>query len=169
MIKESQAYLIFFRNNLLLLLLPIVLFSVLGFYIQSTKPVLYTMARMLEANVFENDVQKRVLLIDQAVSTTRQQNVLESISNDPDVDLSLFKSAPLTVTVLATSQDPLILKKGLDSVGGYLEERYKLKVIGQDVITVSRSNVLYGILLGAAAGTLCGLFISLVKTYFHRY
>lgn len=167
--KESQLYLNFFKKNLLLLILPLVLFSIVGFYIQTTKPALYTMSRLLEANIFESDVQKRVLLIDQAVSTTRQQNVLESLSSNPYMNLSLFKSAPLTVTVSATSQDPLVLKEGLNGVSDYLEVKYKLKVVGQDITTTSRSNVLYGILLGAAAGALCGLFISLVKTYFHSH
>lgn len=167
--KESQLYLDFLRKNLLLLLIPIVLFSLLGFYIQTSKPIFYTKTRVLEANIFEDDVSKRVLLIDQAVSTTRQPNVLNNLDENPDVEVNLFKSAPLTVTISATSPDPLPLKESLDNVSQYLVEKYQLKIIGKDIDSANRSNVMYGILLGAAAGAICGLFISLIKTYFHRY
>lgn len=167
--KESQLYLNFFKKNLLLLLIPVVLFSLIGFYIQTTKPVIYTESRVLETNIFEGDVQKKVLLIDQAVSTTRQPNVLAGLNQNSNVEMRLFKSAPLTVAVSATSQDPLVLKEGLDSMSSYLEEKYKLKVVGQDISSTNRPNVFYGILLGSLAGALCGLFISLVKTYFHSH
>lgn len=169
MIKESQAYLIYLRKNLLILFLPIVLFSLVGFYIQITKPTVYILSRLLEANIFEDDVQKKVLLIDQAVSTTRQPHVLNGLSKDSSVELQLYKSAPLTITVSAISPEPLVLKTGVDNLSSYLEDKYKLKVVGQDITSVSKSNPLYGILFGATLGAICGLLISLIKTYFQTY
>lgn len=167
--KESRLYLNFFKKNLLLLLLPVVLFSILGFYIQSAKSIIYSRTRILETDIFEEDVTKKVTLTDQAVSTTRSANVLSTLQISPNVEITLFKSAPLTVNLTASSRDPLPLKQSLDKVSVFLEEKYKLETLGQDTESINRPNLLYGTFLGAVMGALCGVIISLIKTYFRIY
>lgn len=167
--KESKLFLNFFKKNLLLILLPLVIFSILGFYIQSSKPVVYLQTRVLEADIFKDDVTKKVLLIDQAVSTTRSANVITTLDIPEEVDINLFKSAPLTVNLTASSKDPLHLKEGLDNVSDHLMDKYKLNVVGKDIESSEKANLLYGLFLGTVIGAVCGLIISLIKTYFRAY
>lgn len=165
--RESKEYLKFFRASILRLAVPIIIGVAVAIWYQSQTPVSYIKTRLFES-AFDENVDKKLLLIDQAVSTTRTPQVLSELTGS-GTRARVYKLAPLTLSLEVTSSNKELLDSTLGGVSKYIILRYPLEIVGRDTESSKSPDLLLAALFGAALGFSAGLAISLIKTYLHRY
>lgn len=164
--RESKLYLNFLKRNLYYFFIPVILALLTGafFYTQTpSKTKIYQIFR-LDYNL--DNINIILALTDQAVEELRSQR-FELVLLDASV--SIYKSAPLNITVEAVSPDrersfALLLKEA-----EYLKQNFSAsELTGPEIIPVEPGLLKY-IISGLIIGGLIGLIISLVREYLKNY
>ncbi len=167
--RESRTYLNFFIRNAWLLLVPSLAFLVMGFIYQSHQYVRYSDSRILSMGYTEANISDRIALTDQAVALTRVLHNRNLLALGSNINLTVFKNAPLMITLKVESINPEQLKASLDKVQQFLDPRFPLLQQGNDMSGVSYPSLYFGLLVGLFIGLTLGLLIALIKDYFRFF
>lgn len=165
--RESQLYLFFIKRNVVLLLIPAIIFSLIGYFYMLSRPVSYKLQRMFEVRYADGEVQEGVTLADEVVTFIRSENIKQSLG--VEATLNAYKPGPLAIYLVAESEARGELRVGADLVTKILTSKYSVEQIGVDVVTKKMPSVYAGFLVGFVTGALIGLFLSLLREYFRTY
>lgn len=164
--RESELYLNFLKRNLHSFLIPVILVLIIGtfFYVQTPSKTKISQTFRLDYNL--QNINIILALTDQAVAELRSQH-FESVF--PDASVSIYKSAPLNVSIEAVSPDrgksfALLLKEA-----EYLRQNFSTAELTVPEITTIEPSLLKYVISGLIIGGLIGLIISLIREYLKNY
>lgn len=166
--KESKLFLNFFKENILLLVLPAMFFGVAGYFYQQSKPSTYKIGQLFEANYSILEVPAKVALMDEAVTLIRSSN-LQAELGIKNAKVAVFKPGPLAIKIEAESQDREVLKSNLNKAEGYLVKNFDVKRVGIIDEQEIKPNLFLGGLAGLSAGFLLGFVVALTISYFKKF
>ncbi len=168
-IKESQIYLSFLRQNLVILALPLILGAGLGFLYSQHQPSVYSSNLLLQMDFTEDNLRERAILTDQATTILRSSQIHQQLKTDLDNKLVIFKSGPVAITVSSEGLDRLKTQQDVNLIENFALESYPIKPVGQVITEVKTSKRLTYLLIGGLLGGALGLIVSLIRTYLRRY
>lgn len=166
---ESRAYLNFFKQNVLFLLLGLVLGGVGGYFYQLNKPVFYKGSSLYEINYDVSNITQKTLLVDEIVTVVRSKNATNKFDLTADSFLRIYKEGPLSFSVESYSPSPQKTIQIHNKIDSFLFSNYSIKVVGNFLIHRQRPAFSQVIPLTMAAGITAALFVSLLKLYFQKF
>lgn len=166
--KELTIYLNFFRKNWALILIPAFLVCVLGFSFQQSKDTVFKIQSLLE---FESNgsLDQTNLLNSQAVTFLRSRNLDERFKLGQDTKLVVYQPGPLSIQIEMESTSLDNLKLSQKQVTDFIEDRYEVKKVGEDVYQTLTPNIYIGIVLGFLIGGFFGIILALIRTYLKNF
>lgn len=167
--RESRLYLRFLRENLFFVLIPGLLFLLAVFLYQRQLLTVYSPQALYEIQYTEGSVSEAVVLADQVVTSVRSENIKQSLGLDPSTEVMVFKPGPISLSVTVVGRDTDTSKGDLNKVAGYLKSKYPVSDVGEAVfLEVSRANHV-DLFYALSIGSLLGLSVALVRSYFKNY
>lgn len=166
--KELTVYINFFRKNLILILTPAFLVCVLAFSFQQEKDTVFKLTTLLE---FEHKgfIEQTNLLSSQAVTFLRSKSLNEMLGLGKESKLIVYQPGPLLIQIELESTSPDSLKLSQKKIIDFIESRYKVKKVGEDVYQTLEPNVYIPTFLGFLTGGFFGIIIALFKTYLKNF
>lgn len=164
--KESQLYIDFVKRNLLLLIAPVILVLIISIYLYAQVPSKVRISQTFKMQYNLENIDTLLALTDQAVAEMRAQRFSDVFGNST---VSIFKSAPLNISIDATSLNrdtsyALLLKET-----EYLRQNFTVAELTNPEITQIEPNLFKYLVSGLIIGGLIGLIISLIKEYLKNY
>lgn len=164
--KESELYLKFIQRNVLFLLIPVILSIIVSIYFYAGVATKVQISQNFKINYNLENIDTMLALTDQAVADLRAQKFA---SLYPDSDVSIFKNAPLSINISASSLNrdasyALLLKEA-----DYLRQNFSIKDLTSPEIILIEPNLLKYLLSGIIIGGLIGLVISLIREYMKNF
>lgn len=166
--RESRIYLNFFRRNLVIIITPAVLGTIIAYFYVMQLPKMYVITRLYEMSYDKSNIAAQIALSDEAITEIRAANIQQSIGISPGTELIVYKPAPLSVYLILQSVN-LSLEGDLQKVDDYLVKKFPVKKIGVDITSEKKLNYLVFFLEGSLGGFLAGILISLIREYFWNY
>lgn len=164
--RESQLYIDFLKRNFIFLITPISLVLIVSIFLCSQIPSKTKISQTFRLDYNLQNINTILALTDQAVAELRSQ-YFESVLTDTSV--SIYKSAPLNITIEALSPDRgkgfVLLLKEAD----YLRKNFSAAELTGPEITVIEPSLLKYIISGLIIGGFMGLIISLIREYLKNY
>lgn len=120
-------------------------------------------------NYNQEDVAQKISLTDEAVSVIRSENVNSQLGVSGNTTLSIFKPGPLLISLSISSTDRLSTQTVLNKSSDYLVSHYPAIIMGQDIFSIRKHNLLLGVGGGLTVGFLLGILISLIRGYFKNF
>lgn len=164
--RESELYLNFLKRNLYYFLIPVILVLIIGtfYYVQVPSKTKISQTFRLDYNL--QNINIILALTDQAVAELRSQR-FEPVLTDTSV--SIYKGAPLNITVEVVSPDrsksfTLLLKEA-----EYLRQNFSVAELTGPKITAIEPSLLKYIISELIIGGFIGLIISLIREYLKNY
>lgn len=167
--KESRLYLKFFKDNLLIILLPALLLGVVSLFYQLSKPEDYKATRLFEVIYNLENVSEKIALTDQAVAMTRSLNLTRALDVGDNTQVVVFKPSPLSIQIEARSVGEAESVEAVNKLSIFLSQNYHVKELGQAMVLKEDKSLSFPTLLGFFAGMLAGLIFSLIRAYFKNY
>ncbi len=167
--RESKFYLGFFKRNLLVFIVSVVLFSAMGFYYQLSRPVSYSVNRVLEVSYEPNTASEKVIISDSAVSLAREKALHKKLGIEDGSNISIIKSSSLTIKIDSVSKSVFLAKENLEKITAFINEKVEISRVGVDIQSKLLTNVYVGLTVGLVVGFIVALFISLIREYFKKY
>lgn len=164
--RESSLYLKFFKENLVLILLPLLIFTVASFIYQGSKHPLYRSSILLQMQYTDTNVADRISLTDEMVAEARSAYLRGDFQLKPGESVNVFKPSPLSAEVSLISTYP---SNDVTLVVSTLTSRFPAKQIGERIDSVQKSFNPILIFIGSSVGLAIGLLISLTKSYFKNF
>ncbi len=164
--KESQLYFDFIKRNLVSLFVPIILVLIISIYFYAQVPSQVRISQTFKMNYSIENIDSVLALSDQAVAQLRSQRFAAIF---PDATASIYKSAPLNISIESTSLTrdtsyTLLLKQT-----EYLRQNFQVEELTSPEITQIEPNLFKYLVSGLIIGGLVGLVISLVREYLRNY
>lgn len=163
--RESKAYINFFKRNWLFLIVPGLIGAMIGVAVQINKPIKYYESRVLEMGFTQNNIGERIALTDQVTTFVREGANRRVLSLDPGVVMVAYKSAPLLINLRVEGSQKESLGANLSRVEKMLVDKYDLQPIGSDLFETEVASLLIGFLIGLFAGLSTGILGVLIKEY----
>ncbi len=167
--KESKLFLDFFRRNLLLIVLPVLIFTLVGVLFQLSKPTIYSQNAKYEMVYEVENIQNRISITDQAVSTIRSLNLQKSLELNSSTELVVFKSGPLLIDLTVNSKSVDQTSQDFNKVSNYLVDNYQVKEVGLEVPSQNRDISPLLIFIALFSGLSVGVVLSLAREYLRNY
>lgn len=164
--KESQLYLDFIKRNLITLVSPVVLVLIISIYFYAQVPAQTKISQSFKMQYQLEDINAVLALTDQAVAELRAQRFAQIF---PESSASIYKSAPLNISIESTSLErdtsyALLLKET-----EYLRQNFQVEELTSPEIILIEPNLFKYLVSGLIVGGLIGLVISLVREYLKNY
>lgn len=166
--KELTIYLNFFMKNWVLILIPAILVCVLGFSFEQSKDKVFKVQSLLEFKQ-NGSLEQTNLLSTQAVTFLRTENLAYRFNLDQETKLIVYQPSPLSIQVELESTSLDKLKLSQREVVDFIEGRYKVKKIGEDVYETLNPNVYLGSFLGFLIGSFLGIILALIRAYLKNF
>src|SRR5688572_3649811 len=103
--RESRLFLNFFKNNILILVIAVIIGLGSGYLWNSQKPTIYTHHTLLELNYPDYKMEDRIILADEIVVKLRSENLERTLGLNPNQTTKIFKPAPYAIKVEVTSKE----------------------------------------------------------------
>lgn len=167
--KESKLYLNFFRQNILFIFFFGVIFLAIGLIFISQKESLYTLSALYQLNIDEDkDIQNKVMVADEIVSSLRSNNVQHKLNLD-DLKVVIFKPGPLQIKVELTDVSVEKLDLNFKKIDEYISLNYDVQGLGDVVVVKNDLNLLLYSVVFTSLGLFAGLLVSLIREYLKKY
>lgn len=167
--KESRLYLKFFKEHILLILLPTAIFSLSGLYHELSKQPLYRANSIFEFNYNLSNFDNKATLVDEAVALIRSPNVQGELNLRDTSELIAHKRGPLIIDLAVTSISPTNAKDDHDKVAKYLSERFQVQKAGESILQDYKNFSYLGIFVYLFIGLSVGVSLSFIAEYFRKY
>lgn len=164
--KELMLYWQFFKRNILLLLLPILIGLIISIFFYSQVATQTKISQSFRMEYSIENIDTVLALTDQAVTELRLQR-FEALF--PNSSVLVYKGAPLTINIETVSQDrntgyELLLKEIT-----YLRENFSVSELNKPAVSFTEPNAFKYFLSGILPGFLFGLATSLIREYLKNY
>lgn len=167
--KESQIYLGFFVSSLpIILVFGFTALFISIFYLNS-KPQQYIGVEDFKMEYIDENLGDRINLTDQAVSEVRSQVLQNKIGVEELNDIKIYKSGPILINLTDTGENQESLNMDIKNINDYLTTNFPLSSVGTPVYKLTPKPFLVFGLISFGIGSLIGLLISLIKSYFKNY
>jgi hypothetical protein len=166
MMKESELYIKFVQRNLLWLLTPMFLVLIISIYFYAQVPTRTKISQTFKLVYKIENIDTLLALTDQLVAQMRAQRFANLY---PESSVAIFKSAPLNISIEATSLNrdtsyALLLKES-----EYLRQNSEVEELTTPEIILIEPSLLKYLLSGLIIGGLIGLAASLIREYLKKY
>ena len=164
--KESELYIQFVKRNFVSLIIPIILCLLISVYFYAEVPSRVKITQTFKMQYSLENIDTILALADQAVAQLRTQRFGELFGG---AEVSIFKSAPLNISIEATSPHrdtsyALLLKET-----EYLRQNFSIEELTSPEITLVEPSLFKYLISGLIIGGLIGLIISLTREYLKNY
>ena len=164
--RESELYIKFLKRNLVFLLASIFLSILISIYFYALVPSQVRISQTFKLKYDLGNIDTVLALADQAVAELRSQRFAEAFSGS---SVSIYKSAPLNVSIDATSLNRdtsyALLLKEIE----YLRQNFQVEELTNPEIAQIEPSLFKYLISGLIVGGLIGLVISLIKEYLKNY
>src|SRR5687767_226643 len=134
--KESQAYLHYFRRFFSLYLALILLWSGVGYFIQSHKPSTYSVMMTYEVwqPALSCPAEEFVQAADHITQVARSRNLSQQLfgTNTASLEVQAVRMAPFAVRTTTSSQSLALLQMEAPKLSQYLLSTYPLNTVGME-------------------------------------
>lgn len=165
--KESKLYFNFFKKHLIWFLVVSAISASLGFFVQVQKPPEYQLIRLFEINSSTADSQANALLVQEAVTLVRSENIQQELGVTSQI--TVYNNSPLTLTLQVVSNNQKLSTDDLNTISHYIQGKFGFMVSGKDLYRSSYPNVWLGVLGGFLVGNGLLILALLVGYYFRKY
>ncbi len=164
--KESELYIQFIRRNSITLLVPIIVCLLASVYFYALVPSLIRISQTFKMEYSLANIDTILALTDQAVAQLRAQRFGDIYGG---AAVAIFKSAPLNVSIEATSLNrdtsyALLLKET-----EYLRQNFSAQELTSPEIVQIEPSLFKYLISGLIIGGLIGLIVSLTREYLKNY
>jgi len=164
--KESELYINFLKRNWLFFLLPLLISLILSVYFYAQVPTQVKISQTFKMNYNLQNIDTILALTDQAVMQLRLQKFSDVFSES---SVTIFKSAPLNISIEATSKERdnsynLLLKEV-----EYLRQNFQVQDLTSPEIALIEPSLFKYLISSLIIGGLIGLIISLIREYLKNY
>lgn len=164
--KESQLYIVFIQKNLIWLLAPTLLVLIISIYFYAQVPTRTRITQTFKMSYKLENIDSLLALTDQIVAEMRAQKFANLY---PESSVSIYKSAPLNISIESTSLNrdtsyALLLKES-----EYLRQNSQVEELTTPEISSIEPSLLKYLLSGLIIGGLIGLIASLIREYLKNY
>lgn len=164
--RESQLYSQFLRRNILLLGVPIIVCLLISVYFYAKVPTYSRISQTFKLNYDFENINTILALNDQAISELRTQRFQDSFS---EASVSIYKSAPLSISIEATTLNRETSYSLLLKETEYLRQNFQVEELTGPSINVIEPNLFKYLISGLIVGGLIGLIIALIREYIKNY
>lgn len=167
--KESRLFLNYFKNNIILILIPTLLVAAVFYYFQWRQPYINLKSRLYILEHDQNNIEKAAALTDNFVSIIRNAHLKQEIGINKQSKVIAYKSGPLIIDITLANLDEN--QVGIDSaiLESYIIKKYPINRIGHEIsYTKKTSEWILGV-TGLGIGFILGNILSLVKIYLSKY
>jgi hypothetical protein len=165
--KESRQYLSFFKKNILIILIPMLVAPLSYFFILERENKIVTITRLVEFSTPDKNLADAELLTDQAVKLLRSENLKQELKINSKV--SIYKYAPAVLSLEVSGIDAEQAKGDLSKLSRFTESRYLASALGRDSEKFLDEKIYSYLTILAGAGFLTGVIFSLAKSYFQNF
>lgn len=176
--RESKLFVNFLRTNLLVILIPAIIFGSLGWWWEARKPDLYTSEAIFELTQRNSylPVDQSINVLDHLVTMARSANFGSSLGLAGD-QIGAVRFSPFGYKLMDTSENESSARTNLGNVIQYIQTTFNskntpsgftLSKVGQLTVTVKRPNTYLGLVVGSLCGFFAGLIVALIRTYFSK-
>ncbi len=163
--RESRAYLKYFKDNLILLIAGTLLCGLIGFYYQYSRPLIYQSSALIEMNFNEANLRDKISETDELVTQARSVNLRNQFGLKVEENLNIFKPGPLSAQITVSSNNSNT-QVSLNSTLDYLNKHFSIHQLGQSIDNQTHANYWLGMLIGAGVGLVVTNLILLTRAYF---
>jgi hypothetical protein len=171
--RESRAYLGYFRQFILLYLFFLIVGAVIGYALQKKIPDIYTTEMTFEVwqPALSCPTQELVQAADHITQISRSPNLSRQLfgPSTASLEISSVRLAPFAVRTRISSRSEQLLAQEAPKLSQYLIRSYPLQKIGMDYTYTTMSNPLIGVIIGAGVGLLTAAIVSFFLIFFSHF